>query len=133
MQSNPKNSSLPYRRILTYVPLAMGLYAGMAGLQSAEAAARKNWIGYTQSGIASFYKAGGMTMAHRTLPKGTWVAVTEQKKQGTGRSICVRVADRGPFIKGRIVDLSLPASRAIGLTKKRGIMRVSIRVVGACP
>lgn len=53
----------------------------------------------------------GMTAAHRTLPFGTMLRVTYQ-----GRSVVVRVNDRGPFIKGRTIDLSLGAARAIGLT-----------------
>ena len=53
----------------------------------------------------------GMTAAHRTLPFGTMLRVTYQ-----GRSVVVRVSDRGPFIKGRDLDLSLGAARAIGLT-----------------
>lgn len=53
----------------------------------------------------------GMTAAHKTLPFGTMLRVTYQ-----GRSVVVRVSDRGPFIKGRDLDLSLGAARAIGLT-----------------
>lgn len=62
----------------------------------------------------------GMTAAHRTLPFGTMLRVTYQ-----GRSVVVRITDRGPFIKGRTIDLSLGAARAIGLTA-RGVAPVTI-------
>lgn len=53
----------------------------------------------------------GFTCAHRTLPFGTWLRVTFN-----GRSVVVKVNDRGPFVKGRILDLSRGAAEAIGLT-----------------
>lgn len=57
------------------------------------------------------YNMYAMTAAHKTLPLGTQVVVTNQR---TGRRIRVRVNDRGPFVAGRIVDLSLAAARALG-------------------
>lgn len=77
-----------------------------------------------QVGVASYYKHGkrtangerfnphGLTAAHRTLKFGTKVRVTHLK---TKRSVIVRINDRGPFIRGRIIDLSLGAARAVGL------------------
>lgn len=56
-----------------------------------------------QSGVASWYERNGMTAAHRTLPFGTRVTVTNL---GNGRSVTVVIDDRGPFIAGRIIDLS---------------------------
>lgn len=53
-----------------------------------------------------------MTAAHRTLPFGTVVTVTHRR---TGRSVTVRINDRGPFHPGRCIDLSTAAARAIGL------------------
>jgi rare lipoprotein A len=77
-----------------------------------------------QSGIASIYaysgektasgeKAhpGGLTAAHRTLPFGTQVKVTNKRN---GRSVTVRINDRGPFVRGRIIDLTPAAARALG-------------------
>jgi rare lipoprotein A len=77
-----------------------------------------------QSGIASVYaysgektasgeKAhpGGLTAAHRTLPFGTKVKVTNKRN---GRSVMVRINDRGPFVRGRIIDLTPAAARALG-------------------
>jgi rare lipoprotein A len=77
-----------------------------------------------QSGIAAIYaysgektasgeKAhpGGLTAAHRTLPFGTQVKVTNKRN---GRSVTVRINDRGPFVRGRIIDLTPAAARALG-------------------
>lgn len=89
-------------------------------------------------GIASFYwqpqavASGGrfnpnaLTAAHKTLPFGTLVRVTHL---GNGRSVTVRINDRGPYIKGRIIDLS---RRAAGVIRMRGqgIAKVRIQVVG---
>lgn len=78
-----------------------------------------------QRGLASYYTEGsrtasgerynrnGMTAAHRSYPFGTRLRVTHLK---TGRSVTVRVNDRGPFIRGRIIDLSYGAAKAIGMT-----------------
>ena len=91
------------------------------------------------TGIASLYwqdqkTANGeqfrkhdLTAAHRTLPFGTLVRVT---RLSNGKKVTVRINDRGPFVKGRIIDLSLGAANKIGLTKKAGLTRVKIEVVG---
>jgi rare lipoprotein A len=55
-----------------------------------------------------------MTAAHRSLPFGTYVRVTSLS---TTRSVVVRINDRGPFIKGRVIDLSYAAASALGLTR----------------
>jgi rare lipoprotein A len=89
------------------------------------------------SGMASFYgnesgsktasgqrfNQNAMTAAHKTLPFGTKVRVTHG-----GQSVVVTINDRGPFIKGRVLDLSTGAARAIGLTS-RGVGRVTAEVV----
>jgi rare lipoprotein A len=62
-----------------------------------------------------------MTAAHRTLPFGTRVTVTSL---ASGRSVSVRVNDRGPFIRGRCIDLSWGAARALGMD---GIARVRVK------
>jgi rare lipoprotein A len=67
-----------------------------------------------------------MTAAHRTLPFGTRVLVTHV---ATGRSVTVTINDRGPFIKGRIIDLSRGAASALGITSA-GVARVSVSVIG---
>jgi rare lipoprotein A len=93
---------------------------------------------YTEQGIASWYgkefhekpTATGevydmyaMTAAHKTLPLGTWVVVTDL---GTQRSVRVRINDRGPFVKDRIIDLSYGAADELGMMEK-GTTLVEVR------
>jgi rare lipoprotein A len=72
------------------------------------------------------YNPGGLTAAHRTLPFGTRVRVTSPS---TGRSVVVRINDRGPYAGNRVIDLSVGAARAIGLTSA-GVGTVRMEVVG---
>jgi rare lipoprotein A len=68
------------------------------------------------------FDPNALTAAHRTLPFGTLVRVSHK-----GRSVVVRINDRGPFIRGRSIDLSRAAARQIGCA---GVCRVSMTVVG---
>lgn len=67
--------------------------------------------GSSQKGIASWYGADGLVAAHRTLPMGTVVRVTNLDN---GKSVNVRIADRGPFVEGRVIDLSDDAYERVG-------------------
>lgn len=69
--------------------------------------------------------AAAMTAAHRTLPFGTKVKVTEPR---SGKSVVVTINDRGPFIRGRVIDLSTGAAAAIGI-KSRGVGRIVAEVL----
>ena len=66
-----------------------------------------------------------LTMAHRTLPFGTRVRVTNLENQ---RSVVVTVNDRGPFVAGRIADLSLGAARQIGMVAS-GVVDATLEVI----
>lgn len=80
--------------------------------------------GQTFSGMASWYSYGSsFTAAHKTLPFGTLVRVTYK-----GRSVVVRINDRGPFVNGRVIDLNKPAADAIGMTSA-GVGYVTCEVV----
>jgi rare lipoprotein A len=93
--------------------------------------------GHSFSGMASFYgnesgsktasgarfNQNAMTAAHRSLPFGTKLRVTHG-----GRSVVVTINDRGPFIRGRVLDLSTGAARAVGLTGA-GVGHVTAQVV----
>ena len=70
---------------------------------------------------------GKLTAAHRTLPFGTKVRVTNLNN---GRSVVVRVNDRGPFVRGRIIDLSQAAARRIDMVRA-GVVPVRVEPVGA--
>ena len=71
------------------------------------------------------YRRGRMTAAHRTLPLGTKVKVTNIR---TNKSVKVEITDRGPFIKGRIVDLSEKAARRLDFIKA-GVVPVEVKVL----
>jgi rare lipoprotein A (peptidoglycan hydrolase) len=94
-----------------------------------------------QSGKASWYGGGfhgrktasgetynmnSLTAAHRSLPFGTRVRVTNTR---TGSSVVVRINDRGPFVGGRIIDLSRAAASQIGLTSS-GVAAVKVDILG---
>ena len=66
-----------------------------------------------------------LTAAHLTLPFGTFVEVTNLSN---GKKVIVRINDRGPYTKGRIIDLSYAAAKEIGIVEK-GITRVQLRIV----
>jgi len=66
-----------------------------------------------------------LTAAHRSLPFDTWVEVTNLSNN---KRVDVRITDRGPFVNGRIIDLSLAAAREIDLVTA-GIVRVRIKVI----
>lgn len=113
-------------------PIAEGINLSTAGVKNLRKAAQ---------GIASWYGPGfhgrrtasgerfnqnALTAAHRSLPFGTQVKVTNLNN---GRSVVVRINDRGPFSRGRIVDLSAGAARVIGL-KGTGTAPVRIQILG---
>lgn len=97
--------------------------------------------GWKQTGVTSFYHrslngnltANGeryrhyteMTAAHRYLPFGTKIQVTDKN---TGKSIVVRVNDRGPFVGNRVLDLSGKAAESLGILK-RGVCNVEVKVL----
>ncbi|MGU3493622.1 septal ring lytic transglycosylase RlpA family protein [Xanthobacteraceae bacterium A53D] len=90
-----------------------------------------------QTGIASYYwqgqstasgerfNPGALTAAHRSLPFGTKVRVTNLKN---GRTVVVRINDRGPFIRGRIIDVSKAAAGHLGF-QSAGLTKVAVTVV----
>ncbi|MGB8355942.1 MAG: septal ring lytic transglycosylase RlpA family protein [Chthoniobacteraceae bacterium] len=86
-----------------------------------------------QTGRASWYRGKGsteaLTAAHRTLPFGTYVRVTNLKND---KSVVVRINDRGPYIRGRIIDVNRRAARELDLMKS-GIAKVRIEVMPASP
>jgi rare lipoprotein A len=78
-------------------------------------------------GMAAYYRGHGpgLTAAHKTLPLGTRVRVTDLK---TGRSVVVTINDRGPFNRGRVLDLCTKAARALGMID-RGVAYVRADVL----
>jgi len=111
---------------------------GTSSVRDANAAiAPSTGSGHSFSGMASFYgnesgsktasgqrfNQNAMTCAHRSLPFGTKLKVTHG-----GQSVVVTVNDRGPFVHGRVLDLSTAAARAVGLTSA-GVGRVTAEVI----
>lgn len=99
-------------------------------------AAAQAYTEHSMRGIASVYaydgevtangetaKPGGLTAAHKSLPFGTLVKVTNLD---TGKSVVVRINDRGPFVKGRVIDLTPRAASAIG---SNGLAPVELAIV----
>ena len=102
----------------------------------------KDWRGYREEGVASWYGAAhhgkktangerfdahrGHTAAHKTLPFNVCAEVENLR---TGKSVLVRINDRGPFAKGRVIDLSQAAASEIGLVGS-GVAKVRVEAVG---
>jgi rare lipoprotein A len=76
-------------------------------------------------GLASYYGAAGLTAAHRSLPMGSRVKVLNLDN---GRSVILRIMDRGPFVRGRVIDVSTVAAQALGF-RDAGLAHVKIDVV----
>ncbi|MEA5418709.1 septal ring lytic transglycosylase RlpA family protein [Spirulina sp. CCNP1310] len=122
-------------------PLAMANIIGRPQSQFRNTPAPAQSVGqFLQQGIASWYGPGfhgrrsasgerfnqnAMTAAHRTLPFGTQVRVTNLR---TGASVVVRINDRGPFTRGRVIDLSRAAAGAIGMIGS-GVAPVKVEVL----
>src|SRR5262245_1738511 len=98
-------------------------------------------VGFVEQGVASWYGPGfhgnrtangerydmhQLTAAHRTLPFGSIAVV---RSMNTGRRVTVRINDRGPFARERVLDLSLAGARALGMTGA-GTDQIELRVVG---
>jgi rare lipoprotein A len=95
------------------LPLAASAQSGIASV-----------YGYGRTASGEHVSAGALTAAHRTLPFGTMVRVTNKS---TGRSVVVRINDRGPFVHGRIIDLTPAAAQALGFS---GLANVEVDVIG---
>lgn len=93
-----------------------------------------------QKGVASWYGPGfhgrqtangeiynmyALTAAHKTLPLGTRVRI---RSFDTGKTVDVRINDRGPYVDGRVIDLSLRAAQKLGITEQ-GLDRVEVRIL----
>jgi rare lipoprotein A len=119
------------------VALALALLAGCSSTPKSSAPVAR---GLSESGQASYYgnefhgrkTANGerfdqnqLTAAHRTLPFGTRLKVTNTQN---GKTVVVRVNDRGPFVKGRVIDLSSSAFRSIAQLNS-GVVPVRIQVI----
>lgn len=103
-----KHTFLAAALALAVTPLAFETASAQCGSASWYALTSKTASGERMNPAA-------MTAAHRTLPFGTRVKVTNQRN---GRSVIVRINDRGPFVKGRVIDLSKAAAGKLGFISR---------------
>ena len=93
-----------------------GSAAEARGLRTASGAGLASWygpgFGGRRTASGERFNGGALTAAHRYLPFGSRVLVTSRR---TGRSVVVRINDRGPYVGGRVIDLTAAASRALGM------------------
>ncbi|MGN6487885.1 MAG: septal ring lytic transglycosylase RlpA family protein [Devosia sp.] len=114
------------KKIVVAAALVTGLFAFIPAASAADQCGGASWYGpgfhgkKTASGQK--FNENAMTAAHRTLPFGTKVQVTDQR---TGKSINVTINDRGPFHGARIIDLSKAAAAKLG-TKNAGVGKVCL-------
>jgi len=96
--------------------LILFAFLGLATSASGEDRVSASWYGDELRGKRTAsgerFDPDGLTAAHRTLPFGTCLVVTNPRN---GKSVNVRVNDRGPFVKSRVLDLAVGAARAIGM------------------
>jgi len=120
--------------------LSLVIFFCLAGCSTVKHAAGDDWIGFKETGQASYYAdkhlnrktASGeiyrhelKTAAHKELPFGATVKVTNL---ANGKSVIVKINDRGPFVEGRIIDLSKSAFGSIASTAS-GVITVTIEVI----
>lgn len=126
-----------------FLPLLI-LLAGLYSCRPSKPEVSPPPAGFVETGIASWYgpefhgrptssreifDQNDLTAAHPTLPFGTMVLVTNLEN---GRQVTVRINDRGPFVKGRIIDLSYAAARMLGMIGP-GTARVRLEIAGFEP
>lgn len=122
---------MTFKKALFILATALLLIPAVADAQGANGKASYYGNGFhgrrTSSGER--YHKDSLTCAHRTLPFGTLLRVTNKTN---GREVVVRVTDRGPFGPGRIIDLSMAAARELGMVRS-GIAQVSVEQIGYAP
>ena len=97
--------------------------SGGSGMASMYGSSRDGYSG-ARTASGERVQSGALTAAHKSLPFGTMVRVTNRRNN---RSVVVRINDRGPFVRGRVIDLTPAGARAIGMS---GLAPVSLAVVG---
>jgi rare lipoprotein A len=137
IQSPSRPATAPAARPIP-APAPPGNFSGEDSTDDASYIASHKPI-YTEEGVASWYgppyhnrqgangkifDQNAMTAAHRTLPMGSLIMVTNEK---TGQSAIMRVTDRGPFVQGRLLDLSMASAKATGVYRA-GLANVRIDV-----
>src|SRR5688572_12316452 len=94
---------------------ASAIIAGSAGIASAQCGSASWYALTSKTASGERMNPAAMTAAHRSLPFGSKVVVTNQRN---GKQVVVRINDRGPFIKGRVIDLSKAAAHELGFVSR---------------
>ena len=123
--NTPRTARILYAAAL----LALASCAGSknASVQTGQGSYYADKFAGRATASGTIYRPNEMTAAHNTLPFGTLIEVTNQRN---GRSVRVTVTDRGPHVKGRIVDVSKKAARQLDLVEA-GVVPVQVRVLRA--
>jgi rare lipoprotein A len=101
------------RAALVATTLSVGLMAGLSATPAFAQCGRASWYAlHSRTASGERMNPSALTAAHRTLPFGTRLKVTNQRN---GKSVVVRINDRGPFVRGRMLDLSRGAASRIGM------------------
>ena len=120
-----------YRVILTALGISLLATLQFLGAPAAKAGGMASFYGYDfagkQTANGERFNPQAMTAASKTLPFGTLVRVTNRNN---GRSVVVRINDRGPYVGGRVIDLSLGAASIVGMLGS-GVAPVEISIVGS--
>jgi rare lipoprotein A len=111
-------SSILVVSIAFSAPSKAGSYAGIASVYGS-----RDGYAWRKTANGERMNPGALTAAHRTLPFGTRVSVMNRRN---GKKVVVRITDRGPFVRGRIIDLTPAGARAIGLS---GLAPVNLSVL----
>ncbi|WP_408004571.1 septal ring lytic transglycosylase RlpA family protein [Pseudorhizobium endolithicum] len=114
----------------TFAAAAFAAFAmlGSASAQAAPGCGHASWYALTsKTASGERMNPAHLTAAHRSLPFGTKVKVTNKRN---GKSVIVRINDRGPFIKGRVIDVSKAAAQNIGMVRS-GTAQVCYQIVDA--
>lgn len=104
----------PRARVATATVAAAAFVALLPSIASAQCGSASWYALTSKTASGERMNPAALTAAHRSLPFGSKILVTNQRN---GRSVVVRVNDRGPFIKGRVIDLSKAAAQKLGFIK----------------
>jgi rare lipoprotein A len=100
---------------LAVATIAATLIVGMSASDAAAQCGRASWYAlHSRTASGERMNPSALTAAHRTLPFGTRIKVTNRKN---GKSVVVRINDRGPFIRGRVLDVSKGAASKLGFIR----------------
>lgn len=118
------------KKIILSMACALLTFSGVAEAQTVHSTGLATYYGgyrtVRRTSNGEIFNENAMTCAHRTLPFGTLLKVREVS---SGKEVVVRVTDRGPFGKGRIIDLTTGAARKLGMISK-GVTKVEISIIG---